>query len=87
MEHPGSATPSFRHPGKRDRESGLIDAQCAVCGLEWQLSIEERALMARALGVDQRVWRITLAGRVSLRCSPRIFINARQTCRATSAYA
>ena len=55
MEHPGSATPSFRHPRKRDRESGLIDAQCAVCGLEWQLSIEERALMARALGVDQRV--------------------------------
>jgi hypothetical protein len=31
-----------------------IDAQCAVCGADWQLSVEERADIARAIGADRR---------------------------------
>ena len=38
------------------KKGNRVDAQCAVCGTEWEISIEERAAIARALGVDKRNW-------------------------------
>jgi hypothetical protein len=36
------------------KAGSAIDAQCSACGEEWRITVEERADIARAVGVDRR---------------------------------